>query len=131
LQLRAKLQAYRDSHTTKTVDLSVHLPADAGAGSGSIEVAGGGDLADEGVDTSAVTSFGDLLKVLKAAPHGNDLVAQLMVPDPSGTTTVVHNQHARLNHVTRGSLGLQLNILGDCGDCGGDGGGGDPGPAVG
>lgn len=124
LQLRAKLQAYRDSHKTKTVDLTVHIPASAGSGSGSILVGGGGDIAAQGIDTTTVSSFSGLLKALHALPHGNDLVAQLLVPDPTGTTTVTHNHHVRLNHVARGSFGIQLNIFGDCPDCGGDGGDG-------
>ncbi|HVT63536.1 MAG TPA: hypothetical protein VHD81_00085 [Mycobacteriales bacterium] len=132
LQLRATLQAYRNSHQTKKVDVAVHIPAAAGAGTGSIQVAGGGDLEQLGADTSTVTSFADLLKVLKATPHGNDLVAQLVVPDPTGVTTITKNHHDRLTRVTRGTLTLQLNVLGPvCSDCdGGDGGDGGDGPPI-
>jgi hypothetical protein len=123
LELKASLAAYRNSHKTKTVKLTVHIPQDASSGSGTIQVAGGADLAAAGPDLSAVTSFSQMMKVLNAVPHGNDLVAQLSVPSPDGTTTLIRNHHARLTQVTRGLLTLAINVDVPC-DCDGEGGDG-------
>lgn len=117
LQLRATLQAYRDSHATKTVDISVRVPESAGSGPGTIQVAGGGDLALQGPDMSTVNSFSELLASLHAVPHGGDLVTQLSAPDSSGSTTVVKTLRDRLKRVTRGVLALQLNVGSICTDC--------------
>jgi hypothetical protein len=123
VQLKVSLAAYRNSHKTRTVKLSVHIPDSASAGSGTIQVAGGGDIAAAGPDTSTVTSFAGLMKLLKALPHGNDVVASLSTPSPDGTTTLVRNHHVRLSQVTRGLLTLAINVDVPC-DCdGGDGGG--------
>ena len=127
LQLRAHLQAYKDSHNKRTVSLSVHIPESAVDGSGQVVVSGGADLATNGPDTSMVDSFEKLIAALKAVPHNNDLVTQVTVPDPSGTNPIKKTHHVRLKKVTRGSFTLAINVATPCGDdCGGDGDGGLP-----
>jgi hypothetical protein len=130
LQLSATLQAYQDSQETRHVAITVAIPADAGSGPGTIQVAGGGDLEQLGVDPTTVTSFDDLLKALRTMPHGNDLVTQLTVPDSTGNSTITNTQHDRLERVTRGTLTLQLNVgqPGDSGDGGPPSAGGPPSP---
>ena len=101
LQLRATLACVSHSHKSKKVDITVHIPADAGSGDGDASRSRAAEISPSTASTRLRCSVAELLKALKAAPHGNDLVTQLLGAGsnrrdcrPASTITRLKKVHA-------------------------------------
>ena len=107
-QLRARVSLRRYRSTVTTVDLQVNVPNDATPGSfGLLAIFGGGDIfADPG---GGVNSFPQLVAALENTPRNDDVIAQLLLDDFEGGSSVTSDSE-RLNAVVGGGVEIGISV---------------------